>query len=126
MVRNMKSLATISLAMWLGSGCARLDIPRTRPDPPRPAPRGTLRRQGRAHRMVVVGPAWFHAYSASAGGTLYLVPAVSGNTDDCVSISAEAPLRATRIQPDRAFRLVVAAGQVACLATARAGTFELL
>jgi hypothetical protein len=73
-------------------------------------------------RAIVAGPADIHAYSEFAGGTLYTVPAVAGDSRDCASARRDlVVLDADRV---RAFR--VEPGSVACLATVTNRRFELL
>ena len=84
--------------------------------------RGHVLVAGPSVKAVVVGPAEFHAYSGFAGGAIYMVPAVAGTDHDCGSTSAGV----TTLEPDRVRALRVEAGHVACLATMRTGSFELL
>lgn len=84
--------------------------------------RGHIVVDGPSTKAVVVGPAEIHGYSAFAGGEIYTVPAVSGSDRDCGS----ARTGLTTLQADRVHAIRIEAGQVACLATVKRGSFEFL
>jgi hypothetical protein len=84
--------------------------------------RGDVVVSGPTVKAVMVGPADIHAYAAYAGGAIYTVPAVSGGDADCAAARAGV----TTLQADRVHAVRVESGQVACLATAGKGSFELL
>jgi hypothetical protein len=85
------------------------------------AQRGSIHARDSVDKMVVVGPIALHAYSQSAGGSLYTAPAVTGTDRDC-----QGSVSATPVQADRIATFTVGVGQVACLKTPAKASFELL
>ena len=114
----MKTISKLLAISSLAFGCASAQVGRN----PVADLRGDVVVAGPSVKAVVVGPADIHAYSAFAGGALYTVPAVSGSDHDCGS--ARGGL--TALQADRVHALRIDAGRVACLATIKRGSFELL
>ncbi len=118
----MNTIHTIAKLLVISSfasfGCASTQFGRN----PVAALRGHIVVDGPSVKAVVVGPAEIHGYSAFAGGEIYTVPAVSGSDHDCGS--ARAGL--TTLQADRVHAIRIEAGQVACLATVKRGSFEFL
>jgi hypothetical protein len=102
-------------------GCAT-----ARPDAALAMRHGSVHVDGPSVRAVAVGPGAIHAYSAFPGGALFVAPAVSGGDADCVQPAAAGAPRLAHLPADRVATLQLRAGQVACLATARPGSFELL
>lgn len=93
---------------------------------PAPTERGDVIVRGAARKAVVAGPAELHAYSEFRGGAVYVVPAVSGTDEDCVRTGGGAKADLVDLPADKVVPLHVGVGQIACLATAREGSFELL
>ena len=114
----MKTISKLLAISSLAFGCASAQVAGN----PVANLRGHVAVAGPSVRAVVVGPADIHAYSAFAGGAIYTVPAVQGDDRDCGS--ARAGL--TDLPADRVQALRVDAGRVACLATVKRGSFELL
>ena len=73
-------------------------------------------------RALVTGPADIHAYSEFAGGVLYTVPAVAGDSRDCTSARRDVVV----LDADRVRSIRIEAGSVACLATVTNRRLELL
>jgi hypothetical protein len=84
--------------------------------------RGSVVARGAANKVIAAGPAALHVYAQSSGGSVYTAPAVTGTDRDC-SASKGAM---TTVRADRVATVSIGAGQVACLATATSGSFELL
>jgi len=117
----MKTLSKLFLvASFMTFGCATGRTLQSAVSPNR----GAVALHGPAVKAIGAGPGTIHAYSAYPGGALYAVPAVSGTDSDCHRQGAS-PARLA-LQADRIVEFDVASGQVACLASSRAGTFELL
>jgi hypothetical protein len=114
----MKTISMLIAVSSIALGCASAQAGRN----PVANLRGQVVVAGPSVRAVLVGPADIHAYSAYAGGVMYTVPAVSGGDRDCES--ARAGLIALRGDHTQALR--IEAGQVACLATVKRGSYELL
>src|SRR5882724_316856 len=114
----MRTLSKLLAISSLALGCASAPVGRS----PAANLRGDVVGAGPSVKLVVVGPADIHAYSAFAGGAIYTVPAVSGSDRDCGSTRAGL----TTLEPDRVHALRVEAGQVACLAIVKKGSFELM
>lgn len=73
-------------------------------------------------RALVTGPADIHAYSEFAGGVLYTVPAVAGDSRDCALARRDLLV----LHADRVHSIRIEPGSVACLATVTNRRFELL
>jgi hypothetical protein len=86
------------------------------------AERGTVYSRGPAAKVVAAGPVELHAYSQTAGGSLYTAPAVTGTDRDCQAAAGSA----TPVRVDQIAAFTVAEGQVACVASAGKGSFELI
>src|SRR5262245_58875361 len=114
----MNAISKLIALSALTFGCASTGVGR----PPVANLRGDVVVRGASVKAVLVGPADIHAYSAYAGGTIYMAPAVSGSDSDCSAGHAAAG-QAT-LEADRVHSLRVEAGQVACLATVKNGSFE--
>ena len=71
---------------------------------------------------LVTGPADIHAYSEFAGGVLYTVPAVAGDSRDCASARRDVVV----LDADRVRSIRIESGSVACLATVTNRRLELL
>ena len=89
-----------------------------------PTRRGAVEISGPAVKLVTVGPAQLHGYSAFAGGALFVAPAVTGTDADCAAAVTTA--RPVRLVADRMSAVAIAKGEVACLLTSTARSFELL
>ena len=117
----MKTLSKLFLVVsFLTFGCATGQTLQSAASPNR----GAVALHGPAVKALGAGPGTIHAYSAYAGGALYAVPAVSGTDSDCHRQGVTPPRLA--LQADRIVEFDVASGQIACLASSRAGSFELL
>jgi hypothetical protein len=73
-------------------------------------------------RALVTGPADIHAYSEFAGGVLYTVPSVAGDSRDCASARRDVVV----LDADRVHSIRIQPGSVACLATVTNRRLELL
>ena len=110
---RIAGFVALTLVMLGGAGLASA----------RPAgERGTVVARGAAHKVIAAGPVALHVYAQSSGGSVYTVPAVTGTDRDCSG--SKGPM--TPVRADRVATVSVEEGQVACLATATSGSFELL
>ena len=114
----MNTISKLIAISSLAFGCASAQVGRNAT----PDLRGAVVVKGPSVKAVVAGPVDIHAYSAFAGGTVYTVPAVAGGDADCQAAGAAR----TALDADRVHVVHVEAGQVACLATVKKGSFELL
>jgi hypothetical protein len=117
---TMNAISKLVLVVSFGLGCASTQV--ARPSAEVGALRGAVVVEGPVVKAVVAGPGTLHAYSAYEGGALFAAPVVTGTDADC---GAPAVAR-SRLHADKVVAFEVRRGQVACLATARAGNFELL
>jgi len=81
----MRTLSKLLAISSLALGCASAPVGRS----PAANLRGDVVGAGPSVRLVVVGPADIHAYSAFAGGAIYTVPAVSGSDRYDAGVLAE-------------------------------------
>jgi hypothetical protein len=116
----MKAISKLFVVFSFAFGCASTQV--GRPTQSASALRGTVVLDGPSVKAVVVGPSTIHAYSAYEGGSIYTAPAVTGTDSDCRGAAG----RVSLLPRDRIAAVEVGAGRVACLASARAGSFELL
>jgi hypothetical protein len=116
----MKAISKLFVVFSFAFGCAGTQV--GRPTQHASALRGTVVLDGPSVKAVVVGPSTIHAYSAYEGGSIYTAPVVSGTDSDC----REHAGRVSLLPRDRIAAFEVGAGRVACLASAREGSFELL
>jgi hypothetical protein len=114
----MNTISKIIAISSLAFGCASAQVGRNAT----PDLRGAVSVKGPSVKAVVAGPVDIHAYSAFAGGTIYTVPAVAGGDADCQAAGSGK----TVLDADRVHVMHIEAGQVACLATVKKGSFELL
>jgi hypothetical protein len=119
----MKALSKLVLVFSFTMGCAGTQV--ARPTQHATALRGTVVLDGPAVKAVMVGPSTIHAYSAYEGGSIFTAPAVSGTDSDC-RLAAGQAARVSLLPRDRITAFEVGAGRVACLASARDGSLELL
>ena len=118
MTKTISILSLVSaLTFTLGAASAQAQDTGSAPT------RGQVSVKGAAAKTVVVGPVAIHAYSAFSGGALYTVKAVSGTDADC---QGKAEGNRAELRADSTVSFKVGAGQVACLATSTARSFELL
>jgi len=118
----VKIISLLLVVSSLGLGCTGAQLAR-RPDS---FQRGDVIVEGPVVKTIVAGPADIHAYSAFAGGALFVAPRVSGTDDDCRARLGVARAAATMLEADRITVLRIDASQVACLSTVKGGRFELL
>jgi hypothetical protein len=88
--------------------------------------RGEMVVKGESVKAFAAGPATVRLYSMDHGGTFFTAPATTGTDADCVAAQNAAKDRQQPVQVDRRNVLEVAAGNVACIATASPRSFELL
>jgi hypothetical protein len=117
----MKSVSKLFVVFAFAFGCAGTQV--ARPAQHASALRGSVVLDGPSVKAVVVGPSTIHAYSAYEGGSIFTAPVVSGTDSDC---RVGAGGRVSLLPRDRIAAFEVGAGRVACLASARQGSFELL
>ncbi|MEA2698750.1 MAG: hypothetical protein QOI66_3021 [Myxococcales bacterium] len=122
----MKTISILFLLSSLTFGCASTRLASS--TDAATARRGSVVVEKMSVKAVVAGPVDIHAYSAFAGGTLYLADAVTGTDRDCApaatagaGMDSGAVLRADRIE-----NVAVAEGKVACLATSGQRSIEVL
>lgn len=120
----MKGLITVVFAVSaLTLGCAGTQAVRS---DAASVPRGFVEARGHTAKAIVQGPHVIHAYSADAGGDLYVAPALTGTDADCGMVPLDAASRPVSIRREQRVELTVEAGEVACLATSKTRNFELL
>src|SRR5262245_28311532 len=72
-------------------------------------------------KVVVVGPARIHAYSADSGGVMFAAAAKSGTDADCQANGGQSRTQEVGVSAERMLDFEVRAGEVACLATTTRG-----
>ena len=87
------------------------------------ARRGQVNVQAAAAKAVVAGPAVVKMYSGFSGAQVFVAAASSGTDADCAVAGRTS---ATTLPADHVETVTVAAGQVACVASAGARKIELL
>jgi hypothetical protein len=122
-MKNFISISVVFVASSLVFGCAGTGVTRSGPAS---ATRGSVVTHGQSVKAIVQGPTVIHAFAANSGGALFTVPFVTGSDSDCGTISSGGTHRPAAIPPDQRVVLTVEPGQIACLVTAKARTFELL
>ena len=88
--------------------------------------RGEMVVRGETVKAFAAGPAVVRLYSMDHGGKFFTATAVTGTDADCAQAPKEGQDLPKPIQVDRRNVLEVAAGDVACVATTRPRSFELL
>jgi hypothetical protein len=119
---TVKIISLLLVVSSLGLGCTGAQLAR-RPDS---FQRGDVIVEGPVVKSIVAGPADIHAYSAFAGGALFVAPRVSGTDGDCHAQPGRPRGATTTLEADRVAVLRIDASQVACLSTVKGGRFELL
>jgi hypothetical protein len=122
---TMNAISKLVLVVSFGLGCASAQV--ARPAAQVGALRGAVVVEGPAVKALPAAPGALHAYAAYEGGAIFVAPAVTGTDADCRAPGAAAQAaRPSRLRADHVTAFEVRPGQVACLATARNGRFEVL
>jgi hypothetical protein len=87
--------------------------------------RGTMVMAPDSVRAFAVGPAVVHAYSMDGGGRVFVAAATTGTDADCAG-AAERTASASAVAVDQRNVVMVAPGQVACVAVNGRRNYELM